>query len=81
MIYKFICIKNPVCVCSNDGVFGVALQVHVQAYSNGRVTWTPPALYKSSCGVKVNSAMQQKCILQITQYYIRKCVDAVIKKI
>lgn len=43
------------CVYSNDGVFGVALQVHVQAYSNGRVTWTPPALYRSSCGVKVNS--------------------------
>ncbi|KTG07132.1 hypothetical protein cypCar_00000038 [Cyprinus carpio] len=38
---------------SNDGIFGVALQVHVQAYSNGRVTWTPPALYRSSCGVKV----------------------------
>lgn len=41
-------------VCSNDGVFDVALHVHVQAYSNGRVTWTPPALYCSSCGVKVN---------------------------
>lgn len=48
-----------VCVHSNDGVFGVALQVHVQAYSNGRVTWTPPALYRSSCGVKVNAATQQ----------------------
>lgn len=41
-------------VCSNDGVFDVALHVHVQVYSNGRVTWTPPALYCSSCGVKVN---------------------------
>lgn len=41
-------------VCSNDGVFDVALRVHVQVYSNGRVTWTPPALYCSSCGVKVN---------------------------
>lgn len=40
--------------CSNDGVFDVALHVHVQVYSNGRVTWTPPALYCSSCGVKVN---------------------------
>lgn len=41
------------CVCSNDGVFEVALHVHVQVYSNGRVTWTPPALFRSSCGVKV----------------------------
>lgn len=40
-------------LCSNDGVFDVALHVHVQAYSSGRVTWTPPALYLSSCGVKV----------------------------
>lgn len=40
-------------ICSNDGVFDVALHVHVQVYSNGRVTWTPPALYCSSCGVKV----------------------------
>lgn len=42
-------------ICSNDGVFHVALYVHVQVYSNGRVTWTPPALYCSSCGVKVNT--------------------------
>lgn len=35
----------------------MALNVHVQAYSNGRVTWTPPALYCSSCGVKVNIKM------------------------
>lgn len=41
-------------VCSNDGVFDVALHVHVQVYSTGRITWTPPALYCSSCGVKVN---------------------------
>ncbi|KAL2079062.1 hypothetical protein ACEWY4_024806 [Coilia grayii] len=38
---------------NNDGVFDVALHVHVQVYSNGRVTWTPPALFRSSCGVKV----------------------------
>ncbi|XP_053089659.1 acetylcholine receptor subunit beta isoform X2 [Pangasianodon hypophthalmus] len=37
----------------NDGVFEVALRVHVQVNSNGRVTWHPPALYRSSCGVKV----------------------------
>lgn len=35
-------------------MFDVALAVHVQVYNNGRVTWTPPALYCSSCGVKVN---------------------------
>lgn len=45
---------SSILVCSNDGVFDVALHVHVQVYSNGRVTWTPPALYCSSCGVKVN---------------------------
>lgn len=40
-------------LCSNDGVFDVALHVHVQVYSNGKVTWTPPAQYCSSCGVQV----------------------------
>ncbi|XP_063042400.1 acetylcholine receptor subunit beta [Engraulis encrasicolus] len=38
---------------NNDGTFDVALHVHVQVYSNGRVTWTPPALFRSSCGVQV----------------------------
>lgn len=51
-------ISNSYClwfsVCSNDGIFDVALHVHVQVYYNGRVTWTPPALYCSSCGVQVN---------------------------
>ncbi|XP_026884724.2 acetylcholine receptor subunit beta [Electrophorus electricus] len=50
---KKLWLPDIVLINNNDGVFDVSLYVHAQVYSNGRVTWSPPAIYRSSCGVKV----------------------------
>ncbi|KAL0191813.1 hypothetical protein M9458_014511, partial [Cirrhinus mrigala] len=68
------------CFCSADGDFTVTHLTKAHLFHNGRVTWIPPAIYKSSCSIDVTFFPfdQQNCTMKFGSWtYDRGKIDLI----
>uniref|UniRef100_A0A8C5KF05 Neuronal acetylcholine receptor subunit beta-4 n=1 Tax=Jaculus jaculus TaxID=51337 RepID=A0A8C5KF05_JACJA len=78
---KRIWLPDIVLYNNADGTYEVSVYTNVIVYSNGSITWLPPAIYKSACKIEVKHFPfdQQNCTLKFRSWtYDHTEIDMVL---